>query len=55
MKVLANNLSVETISITPANVRLNTKQTPDEIAAKLAEILELDKELDGSLTEVFGQ
>lgn len=44
MKVLANNLSVETISITPANVRLNTKQTPDEIAAKLAEILELDKQ-----------
>lgn len=44
MKVLANNLSVETISITPSNVRLNTKQTPDEIAAKLAEILELDKQ-----------
>ncbi len=44
MKVLANNLSVETISITPANVRLNTKQTPEEIAAKLAEILELDKQ-----------
>ncbi len=44
MKVLANNLSVETISITPSNVRLNTKQTPKEIAAKLAEILELNEE-----------
>ncbi len=44
MKVLANNLSVETISITPKNVRDNSKQTPEQIAAKLAEILELDKE-----------
>ena len=44
MKVLANNLSVETISITPKNVRSNTKQTAVEIAEKLAEILELDKE-----------
>ena len=44
MKVLANNLSVETISITPSNVRLNTKQTPQQIAAKLAEILELDEQ-----------
>ncbi len=43
MKVLANNLSVETISITPKNVRANTKKTPEEIAAKLAEILELDE------------
>ncbi len=44
MKVLANNLSVETISITPKNVRSNSKQTADQIAAKLAEILELDEE-----------
>ncbi len=44
MKVLANNLSVETISITPKNVRDNSKQTPEQIAAKLAELLELDKE-----------
>ncbi len=44
MKVLANNLSVETISITPKNVRGNTKQTPEQIAEKLAEILELNKE-----------
>ncbi len=44
MKVLANNLSVETISITPKNVRDNSKQTPEQIAAKLAEILELDKD-----------
>lgn len=43
MKVLANNLSVETISITPKNVRLNTKQSASQIAAKLAEILELDE------------
>lgn len=44
MKILANNLSVETISITPKNVRQNSKQTAEQIAAKLAEILELDKE-----------
>ena len=44
MKILANNLSVETISITPKNVRSNTKQTSAQIAAKLAEILELDEE-----------
>lgn len=44
MKILANNLSVETISITPQNVRGNSKQTPEQIAAKLAEILSLDPE-----------
>ena len=44
MKVLANNLSVETISITPKNVRSNSKQTANQIAEKLAEILELDEE-----------
>lgn len=44
MKILANNLSVETISITPKNVRSNTKQTSNQIAAKLAEILELNEE-----------
>ena len=44
MKIVATNLSVETISITPKNVRSNTKQTAVEIAEKLAEILELDKE-----------
>lgn len=43
MKVLATNLSVETVSITPKNVRSNTKQTAAEIAAKMAEILELDE------------
>ncbi len=43
MKVLANNLSVETISISPKNVRANKKQKPDEIAEKLASILSLDK------------
>jgi len=44
MKVLANNLSVETISITPKNVRGNTKQSPEEIARNMAQILELDYE-----------
>ncbi|MBR5613717.1 MAG: PASTA domain-containing protein [Clostridia bacterium] len=44
MKVLANNLSVETISITPKNVRQNNKQTPQQIAKKLAEILELNED-----------
>ncbi len=42
MKILANNLSVETISITPKNVRGNTKQGVEEIARNMAEILELD-------------
>ncbi len=44
MKILANNLSVETISITPRNVRSNSKQTPAQIAKKLAEVLELDEQ-----------
>ena len=44
MKILANNRSVETISITPKNVRSNSKQTSKQIAEKLAEILELDEE-----------
>ena len=44
MKVLANNLSVETISITPKNARSNTKQSKEQIADKLAEILELNEE-----------
>lgn len=43
-EVLANNLSVETISITPKNVRQNSKQTPRQIAERLAEILELDED-----------
>lgn len=43
-EILANNLSVETISITPKNVRQNSKQTPKQIAHTLAEILELDEE-----------
>ncbi len=44
MKVVANNLTVETISITPKNVRGNTKQTSEQIAKNMAEILELDYE-----------
>lgn len=50
MKILANNLSVETISISPKNVRLNgertgsKKQTAEQIAKKLADILELEED-----------
>ncbi len=44
MKVLANNLSIETISITPKNVRANKKQTSEQIAENMAEILSLDKD-----------
>lgn len=44
MKILANNLSVETISITPKNVRGNKKQSAEEIARNMAQILELDYE-----------
>jgi len=44
MKVLANNLSVETISITPKNVRETKKHTPEDIAKNISEILELDYE-----------
>ena len=43
MKILANNISVETISISPENVRGNISQSPEEIADKIAEILELDE------------
>lgn len=42
MKILANNLSVETISISPKNVRGNSKQDAKEIAKNLADILSLD-------------
>ncbi len=43
-KVLASNMTVETVSISPADVRDNTKQTADEIAEKLSEIFETDKD-----------
>ncbi len=43
MKILANNLSVETISISPKNVRQNLKQTPEQISKRLAEMLDLDE------------
>ena len=43
-KVLASNMTVETISISPADVRDNTKQTADEIAEKLSEIFGTEKE-----------
>lgn len=44
MKILANNISVETISISPKNVRSNTDQTPEQIAKNMAEILNLEEE-----------
>ena len=44
MKILANNISVETISISPKNVRGNTKQTQEQIAGKMADILGLEKD-----------
>lgn len=43
-KVLANNMSVETISIAPQNVRDNKKQTKEEIAKNIAACLEVDEE-----------
>lgn len=42
-KILANNMSVETISISPQNVRDNKKQTKEEIAKNIAECLEVDE------------
>lgn len=42
-KVLANNMSVETISISPKNVRGNKKQTKEEIAKNIAECLKVDE------------
>ncbi len=44
MKILANNLSVETISITPKNVRSHSKLSSGQIAKDIAEILGLDAE-----------
>lgn len=44
MKILANNLSVETISITPKNVRGHSKLSAQQIAKDIAAILELDEE-----------
>lgn len=43
-KILANNMSVETISISPKNVRDNKKQTKEEIAKNIAQCLEVDEE-----------
>lgn len=44
LKVLANNMSVETISISPKNVRENKNQTKEEIADNIAECLNVDRE-----------
>ncbi len=43
-KVLASNMTVETVSISPADVRSNENQTAEEIAEKVAEIFEMEKE-----------
>ncbi len=43
-KVLADNMSVETISISPKNVRENKKQTKEEIAKNIASCLEVDED-----------
>ena len=43
-KVLADNMSVETISISPKNVRENKKQTKEEIAKNIALCLGVDEE-----------
>ncbi len=42
-KVLASNMTVETISISPKDVRGNKKQTAEEIAEEIAEIFDMDK------------
>lgn len=44
-KILASNMTVETLSISPADVRKNTKQTVEEIAEEISEIFGTDEEL----------
>lgn len=43
-KILASNMTVETLSISPEDVRSNKKQTAEEIAEKISEILGVEKE-----------
>ncbi len=43
-KVLASNMTVETLSISPETVRNNKKQTVDEIAEKIHDVFGVDKE-----------
>lgn len=43
-KVLASNMTVETLSISPEDVRNNKKQTVDEIAEKIHDVFGVDKE-----------
>jgi len=43
-KILANNMTVETISISPKNVRDNKKQTKEQIAENIAKCLGVDEE-----------
>ncbi|MBE7011972.1 MAG: PASTA domain-containing protein [Ruminococcaceae bacterium] len=44
-KVLASNMTVETLSISPADVRKNENQSVEEIAEKISEIFGVDKEV----------
>ncbi len=44
-KILASNMTVETLSISPADVRKNTKQTPEEIAEEISEIFGTDEDV----------
>ncbi len=43
-KVLASNMTVETLSISPADVRKNENQTVEEIAEKISEVFGTDEE-----------
>ncbi len=43
-KVLASNMTVETISISPKDVRNNKKQTAEDIAEEVAEIFDMDED-----------
>ena len=44
-KILASNMTVETLSISPADVRKNKKQTVEEIAEEIEEIFGVDEEV----------
>ena len=43
-KVMASNMTVETLSISPADVRKNENQSVEEIAEKISEVFGTDEE-----------
>lgn len=43
-EILAQSVTVERVAVTPGEVRANKKTSPEEIARRLAEILELEEE-----------